>query len=76
MIRSGRTGVNKEHNHIIEYSLKLDSNPEFTTSVLAACARAVYRLHGEGRTGCLTMLDLPPASLCLQTGEELRAHLL
>ncbi len=76
VIRSGRTGVNKEHNHIIEYSLKLDSNPEFTTSVLAACARAVYRLHGEGRTGCLTMLDLPPASLCLQTGEELRAHLL
>ena len=76
VIRSGKTGVNKEHNHIIEYSLKLDSNPEFTTSVLVAYARAAKRMADEGMKGCKTVLDIAPAYLCEQSGEELRAHLL
>jgi diaminopimelate dehydrogenase len=76
VFRSGKTGADKEHNHIIEYSLKLDSNPEFTTSVLTAVARAAYRMHGEGAVGCKTMLDIPPAMLSEKSGEELRAHLL
>ncbi len=76
VIRSGATGVNKEHKHIIEYSLKLDSNPEFTTSVLVACARAAQRMWEEGQRGCKTILDIPPAYLSEKSGEELRAHLL
>ena len=76
VFRSGKTGVNGEHKHIIEYSLKLDSNPEFTTSVLVAFARAAYRLHQQGQTGCKTVLDIPPACLSPMSGEELRAHLL
>ncbi len=76
VFRSGKTGVNKENNHIIEYSLKLDSNPEFTTSVLIAYARAVKRMSDEGKTGCFTVLDIPPAYLCEQNGDELRAKLL
>ncbi len=76
VFRSGSTGMNKEHNHIIEYSLKLDSNPEFTTSVLIAYARAVYRMHAEGMTGCKTVLDVPPAYLSDKSGEELRKSLL
>ncbi len=76
VIRSGRTGVNKEHKHIIEYSLKLDSNPEFTTSVLVAYARAAYRLAADGAVGCKTVLDVPPALLSVESGEELRKHLL
>lgn len=76
VFRSGKTGVNGEHKHIIEYSLKLDSNPEFTTSVLVAFARAAYRLHQQGQTGCKTVLDIPPACLSPLSGEELRAHLL
>jgi diaminopimelate dehydrogenase len=76
VIRSGKTGVNGEHKHIIEYSLKLDSNPEFTTSVLVAYARAACRMHSEGQTGCKTVLDIPPAYLSPLSGEELRAHLL
>ncbi|MDD3360717.1 MAG: diaminopimelate dehydrogenase [Hespellia sp.] len=76
VIRSGKTGMNKEHNHIIEYSLKLDSNPEFTTSVLVAYARAAKRLADEGVTGCKTVLDIAPAYLCKQSGEELRKQLL
>ncbi len=76
VIRSGKTGVNKEHNHVIEYSLKLDSNPEFTTSVLVAYARAVVRMASEGQTGCKTVLDVPPAYLSTMSGEELRKHLL
>ena len=76
VIRSGKTGADGQHTHIIEYSLKLDSNPEFTTSVLAACARAAYRMHQEGQTGCRTMLDIPPAYLSDMKPEELRAHLL
>ena len=76
VFRSGKTGADKEHNHIIEYSLKLDSNPEFTTSVLVAVARAAFRMQSEGMTGCKTMLDIPPAYLSNLSGEELRAHLL
>ena len=76
VIRSGKTGFNKEHNHIIEYSLKLDSNPEFTASVLVAYARAAYRLNSEGQSGCKTVLDIPPAYLSSKSGEELRKELL
>ncbi len=76
VFRSGKTGADKEHNHIIEYSLKLDSNPEFTTSVLVAVARAAFRMQTEGMKGCKTILDIPPAYLSDKSGEELRAHLL
>ena len=76
VIRSGKTGWNLEHNHVIEYSLKLDSNPEFTSSVIAACARAAYRMKQEGMSGCKTILDIPPAYLCVQSDEFLRAHML
>ncbi|MCI6914300.1 MAG: diaminopimelate dehydrogenase [Lachnospiraceae bacterium] len=76
VFRSGKTGVNKENSHIIEYSLKLDSNPEFTTSVLVAYARAAFRMNKEGQSGCKTVLDVPPAYLSNLSGEELRAHLL
>jgi len=76
VIRSGRTGWNDEHSHIIEYSLKLDSNPEFTASVILAYARAAYRMACEGQSGCKTVLDVPPAYLSPMSGEELRAKLL
>jgi len=76
VFRTGTTGVNKEHKHVIEYSLKLDSNPEFTTSVLTAFARAAFRMHQEGACGCKTVFDIAPAYLSPLSGEELRAHLL
>jgi diaminopimelate dehydrogenase len=76
VIRSGVTGINKEHGHVIEYKLNLDSNPEFTGSVLAAYARAVARLSKEGRTGAVTVFDVAPAYLSAAAPEELRAHLL
>ncbi len=76
VFRTGKTGVNKENTHIIEYSLKLDSNPEFTTSVIIAYARAVKRMSDEGMKGCKTVFDVPPAYLCSQSGDELRAHFL
>lgn len=76
VIRSGKTGWNEENSHIIEYSIKLDSNPEFTSSVIVAYARAAYRLAGEGQCGCKTVFDIAPAYLSAQSGEELRAHLL
>ena len=76
VIRSGKTGFNDENSHIIEYSLKLDSNPEFTASVIAAYARAVYRLSTDGNSGCKTVFDIAPAYLSAMTGEELRKHLL
>ena len=76
VIRSGKTGANLEHNHIIEYSLKMDSNPEFTASVLVAYARAAYRLHQEGQCGCKTVLDIAPAYLSSKSAEELRKILL
>ena len=76
VIRSGRTGENNENKHIIEYSLKLDSNPEFTASVLVAYARAAYRLNKEGVSGCKTVFDIAPAYLSDKSGEELRKKLL
>ena len=76
VIRSGKTGWNDEHSHIIEYSLKLDSNPEFTASVIVAYARAAYRMNQEGMKGCKTVFDVAPAYLSPLSGEELRAHLL
>ena len=76
VLRSGKTGWNSENKHLIEYSLKLDSNPEFTSSVIAAYARAAYRLAKEGQTGCKTVFDIPPAYLSAKTGEELRKELL
>ncbi len=76
VIRTGKTGWENENGHVIEYSLKLDSNPEFTTCVLIAYARALSRMKAEGRTGCLTVLDVPPAYLSAMSGEELRAHCL
>ena len=76
VIRSGKTGWDGEHSHIIEYSLKLDSNPEFTSSVLVAYARAAVRLNAEGGCGGKTVLDIPPAYLSLKSSEELRKTLL
>ena len=76
VIRSGVTGFEKENSHVIEYSLKLDSNPEFTASVLVAYARAAYRMSSEGVSGCKTVFDVPPAYLSAKSGEELRATML
>ena len=76
VIRTGRTGVEGEHNHTIEYRLQLDSNPEFTSGVLAALARAVVRLNAKGETGCKTVFDVPPALLSPLSGEQLRAAML
>ena len=76
VIRSGKTGKDSENTHIIEYSLKLDSNPEFTSSVLVAYARAAYRMSKEGQKGCKTIFDIPPAYLSSKSGEELRKNLL
>ena len=76
VIRTGTTGVHGEHKHVIEYSLKLDSNPEFTSSVLVAFARAVCKLHSRGITGCKTVFDIAPADLSPLSAEELRAHML
>ena len=76
VIRTGRTGLNGEHSHMIEYQLRLDSNPEFTGSVLVAFARAVARKAGRGETGCITVFDVAPADLSPLSGEALRAHML
>ena len=76
VIRTGRTGWKDENSHVIEYSLKLDSNPEFTASVIVAYARAAYRLAKEGQSGCKTVFDIAPAYLSPKSGEELRKELL
>lgn len=76
VIRSGKTGKDNEHNHIIEYKLTLDSNPEFTASVIAAYARAAYRMNNGGSIGCKTVFDIPPAYLSNKSGEELRKTML
>lgn len=76
VIRSGKTGWDNEFNNVIEYSLKLDSNPAFTSSVIIAFARAVNRLQKEGKSGCITVFDVAPAYLSPLSGEEIRAHLL
>lgn len=76
VLRSGVTGLDKENRHLVEYRLKLDSNPEFTSSILTAYARAAYRLAKEGQCGCKTVFDIAPAYLSPKSGEELRAALL
>ncbi len=76
VLRSGKTGWNGENRHLIEYSLKLDSNPEFTSCVLAAYARAAYRLSCEGVSGCRTVFDIAPAYLSEKSGDELRKMML
>ena len=76
VFRTGKTGWNNEFDNVIEYSLKLDSNPAFTSSVIVAYARAVYRMNKEGMTGCKTVFDVPPAYLTTMSDEEIRAHLL
>lgn len=76
VIRAGKTGWSDENSHVIEYSLKLDSNPEFTASVIAAYARAAYRLNQEGQKGCKTVFDIAPAYLSPDSGQELRKRLL
>ncbi len=76
VFRTGTTGWENENQHVIEYSLKLDSNPEFTTSVLLAVARAAYKMNQRGEKGCRTILDIAPADLSQYSREELRAHML
>jgi diaminopimelate dehydrogenase len=76
VIHSGKTGFNDENNHLIEYSIKLDANPEFTANVLLAYARAVYRLNKEGIYGAKTVFDIAPAYLSIKSNEELRRTLL
>ena len=76
VIYTGTTGMEKKNTHVIEYSLKLDSNPEFTGSILAACARAAYKMNQEGMCGAKTMFDIAPSYLSPLPAEELRAHYL
>ena len=76
VVRSGVTGKDGENKHVIEYSLKLDSNAEFTASVLVAYARAAYRMNKRGISGCKTVFDVAPADLSPLSPEEMRAHLL
>ncbi len=76
VIRSGKTGISCENNHIIEYKLTLDSNPEFTSSVLVAYARAAYKMNKKGDIGCKTVLDVAPSLLSPDTNENLRKRLL
>ncbi len=76
VIHAGKTGKEQENTNIIEYNLKLDSNPEFTASVLVSCARATYRMKQEGFVGCKTILDIPPSYLSPASGEDLRKRLL
>ncbi len=76
VIRTGTTGMHQENQHCIEYSLKLDSNPEFTASILLACARAANRMHLRGETGCKTLFDIAPADLSPLSPEELREKML
>ena len=76
VIRSGKTGWENENTHVIEYSLKLDSNPEFTSSVIVAYARAAYKMKKEGAVGCKTVFDIPPAYLSAKTPQELYKEML
>ena len=76
VIRCGSTGAKNEHRHVMEFSLKLDSNPEFTGSVLAACARAVTRMYSREIYGCKTLFDVAPADLSILSPEQIRASLL
>ena len=76
VIRSGRTGLDSEFDNTVEFTLNLDSNPFFTGSILAAAARAAYRMNSEGQSGAKTLFDVPPAYLSHHTREELLAHML
>ncbi len=76
VIRYGKTGLQQQNGHTVEFHLQLESNPEFTSSVLVAYARAAYRLAKEEQTGCKTVLDIPPAYLSMQSGAALRQTLL
>lgn len=76
VIRTGKTGMSGEHSHTIEYSLRLDSNPEFTASTIVAFSRAVYRMASRGDSGCKTVFDIAPADLSAYSPEELRAKML
>ncbi|MBO5926780.1 MAG: diaminopimelate dehydrogenase [Clostridia bacterium] len=76
VIRTGKTGVNNENNNVIEYSLKLDSNPEFTASVLVSSARAVYKIYNRKDYGAKTVLDIAPSDLSEKSPEQLMAELL
>ena len=76
VIRNGLTGLEDENSHTVEFSLRLDSNPEFTASVLVAYARAIFRMHSRGECGCKTVLDVCPADLSQMSAEELRAKML
>lgn len=76
VIRSGKTGCDNEFNNVIEYSLKLDSNPAFTSSVIVAYARAVAKMRAEGKTGCITVLDVAPSYLSAKSAEQLRKEML
>ena len=76
VIRTGTTGWNNEHKHVVEYKLTLDSNPEFTASVITAYARALYKMHSRGTKGCVTVFDVAPADLSSLSPEELRAKML
>jgi len=76
VIRCGKTGINGEHSHTVEYSIKLDSNPEFTASAIVAFARAIDKMARRGRSGCVTVFDIAPADMSQMSPEELRAHTL
>ena len=76
VICTGKTGTKNDHNQLVEFHLKLDSNPEFTASVLLACARAVDRMHRRGSIGCVTMMDVAPADLSPLSREQLRKTML
>jgi len=76
VFRTGTTGIENQNQHVIEYSLKLDSNPEFTTSVLMAYARAIHKMHAEGKTGCMTVFDVAPKYLVPMDEDYIRAHML
>ena len=76
VIRSGKTGLNKENTHVVEYKINLDSNPEFTSSVIVAYARAIYKMKKEGMKGCKTVFDVAPKYLSKENDEDLRKRLL
>ena len=76
VIRTGKTGDNNSSKHVIEYSLKLDSNPEFTASVLVAFARAAFRMYQRGDSGCKTVFDIAPVDLSAKTREQVIAEML
>ena len=76
VIRSGVTGWNGESRQTIEYKLTLDSNPQFTASVLVACARAAMKMKARGITGCQTIFDVAPADLSPMSRQDMLAHML